>query len=242
MEADAGTEPVIRIAVVGHNSRREMIDQLIPLAGVSLAFIDDGHLGPVRNHMMAWKYLAYYTQPDDWAVVLEDDAVPVEDFNIQLAQALNAAPSPVVSLYLGRARPPHWQHSIASVIMRPESWLMANEMLHGVGIAVRGECALRMTQAIRDMPPHWPIDERIGAWCRREGIKVAYAHPSLVDHADVPSIIGPVRASRHDTDALTRSDTREPRKAWVLGPSTWDFSSATIPDPAPVSTPASAPN
>jgi hypothetical protein len=192
--------------------------------------VDEGHDSP--QHLNAWKLLAYYlpSHEEDFGVVLEDDAEPIADFQPQLMSALATAPSPVVSLYLGRARPPHWQDGIASVIARPESWLMASEMLHGVGIAVRGDVLPQLLEDLRGNQTSWPVDERIGWFCRVRGIEVAYAHPSLIDHADIPSVYTK-HVSQHATDALTRADTREPRRAWVVGPGDWNSSAAKIPDP-----------
>lgn len=232
---------IVRTVVVGHYSRKERAEKLAEDLGASL-FLDSGQLGARRNHMLAWKTLAYrMLSKEDWALVIEDDAEPVEGFQDELKAALIRAPSPVVSLYLGRARPPHWQASIAEVVALPDCWLVAREMLHGVAIAVRGDMVFPMVQGVRDVLGHQkdlPVDEAIGVWCRRSGYLVSYTHPSLVDHADIPSVISE-HLSGHDGDSTSYTsfpeDPRVPRRAWVTGSrdGKWDsfFSCIRTPEP-----------
>jgi hypothetical protein len=220
----------IAIGVVGHHRRAGRARRLANKVSAEMITVDPGNLGPVRNHLVAWEWLADAT--DDWSLVLEDDAEPIEDFVKQARLALDACPSAVASLYLGRARPPHWQDCIARVIMRPECWLMGAELLHGVAVAVRTHLVPVMLAEVCKTVENrdWPVDEAISDWCQRNEIKVAYSHPSLVNHADIPSVIDN-HQSRHATDSLTRADHREPRRAWVFGTRNWDPTHVDIPEP-----------
>jgi hypothetical protein len=64
-----------------------------------------------------------------------------------------------------------------------------------------------------------PIDENIGQWSRRQGWPIAYTVPSLVDHADGPTLI------THPDGA-----EREPgRVAWRTGTHfTWNSDAVEV--------------
>jgi hypothetical protein len=163
------------VGVVAHHSRLEIGERLADQVNAEFMTVDKGDIGAGRNHEAAWKWLE--GGDAKWGVVLEDDAKPVVSFRKQLDLALAAAPFPIVSLYLGRARPPHWQNSIASVIASPASWLLADELLHHVGVAIPTVLIGTMLDAISaDSDYVWgkiPIDEAIGRWVRKDGSTVA---------------------------------------------------------------------
>lgn len=224
---------MINIGIVGHHTRMEAGETLADKVDAEFMTIDSGGLGPGRNHEKAWQWLE--ESDSEWSVVLEDDAIPIIDFRKELKVALLNCPFSIVSLYLGRIRPPHWQDSIASVIARPESWLLADELLHHVGVAIQTPLIGDMLNVLAgDHEYVWgkvPIDEAIGRWVRLRGRQVAYANPSLVDHDyRLPTVIEQ-HVSQHATEPGVRHFF-EPRKAWKLGTRRWDRSSAEIPTPS----------
>ena len=90
----------IHIAIVAHKDRADAANQLAETVGAQHIAWDRGHRGANANHRAAW--LWHQTNPADWSVTLEDDAVPCKDFRRQLTQALTVAPTNICSLYLGR--------------------------------------------------------------------------------------------------------------------------------------------
>lgn len=150
-----------------------------------------------------------------WTVVLEDDAVPVPFFRTQLAKALAVAPAGIVSLYLGRSRPPQWQKRIEratyGAIAQDANFILHNRLLHCVGVAIKSRLVAQMLETVslnacRDLP----IDEAITAWARAHRYGVAYTWPSLVDHADGPTLA-------YHRDMANDERERYPRKAWRTG-------------------------
>lgn len=222
---------LIPVAVVAHNTREKRAERLADFVNAEFLTLDDGSLGPGRNHVVAWEWLA--EGDSQWSVVLEDDAMPVKGFQEQLAAMLKRAPDPVVSLYLGRGRPRHWQPSIQQVITRPEHFLRAPELLHHVGVAVRNTHLSSMLaflghQNLRRVP----IDEAVGRWVRHRRIMVSYCNPSIVDHdANIPTSIL-THTSTHAAETGRRDDPREVRKAWQHGTRVlWTSQAALIPIP-----------
>lgn len=182
--------------------------------------VDDGSLG-FGNHVRVWRELA---QLDcDWCLVVEDDAVPVRNFAAQLKAALNNAPSPLVSLYLGRdmRTTPRLLDAVTQAQANDASWIMHNKLLHAVAVAVRTPLIDNMLEYV-ERKRYLPIDDAISGWRARHLLKypVAYTSPSLVEHRDTPSVI------EHRRDNLPRNT---PRTALHVGErSHWSNASVNV--------------
>lgn len=192
----------ISIGVVADKRRPDMGAWLARWVGADHLSIDDGSLGCTGNHAQVWR--THAQSPSDWNVVLEDDAMPVEGFREQLASALVAAPAQIVSLYLGRGYVE--DNRIGPLQTRADllgvNWIVAQgRILHAVALAVRGD----LLESLVDNLPrgNHPIDRSLSLWARREGHRVAYSNPSLVDHADGESLVTRYR--------------RAERRAWRTG-------------------------
>lgn len=229
--------PSYEIAIVAHTDRREQAYKLMGDTNASHMAMDDGRFGAGQNHLLAWDWLNKRSAAD-WAIVLEDDAIPCESFHDQLEMSLAVAPSSLVSLYLGRARPPHVQDSIASVIVDPKDpcWLMSDMLYHHVGVAVSRQWVGQMTDGATHLIRRYPIDEAIGRWAQSRRIRISYTNPSLVDHRWDQLTVIKYRALDGTEDLVERKvDKQSPRRAWRFGPrSEWDDSFAVIPPPVPL--------
>ena len=195
---------VISSVVVGHPKRcveafELGADLVAPLS------MDDG-IGADANHLRAWQMTTRFL--GTWSMVVEDDAQPVEGFLAQAQAALSVAPTPVVSFYLGQTMPVHVQEDIRAALdqVKDAAWITSNQLLHAVAVAIRQDLVLDMLDMLDDLTG-FPIDERIGAWCRIRGHRIAYTVPSLVEHADWPTLIDHLDGIPRDT----------PRKAWRTG-------------------------
>jgi hypothetical protein len=196
------------IGVVGHVDRHTMATALADTVKADYLHLDDGTLGCNGNHLHVWDWLTTHNT-DEWSIVLEDDAIPVDDFRYQLDTALHTAPTPIVSLYLGTGRPPHWQARVDLTTNNANAvdanWIISNELIHAVGIAIR-------TDLLPLDLPDKPIDDAISAWAQTHGHKVGYTWPSLVDHHDGPTLID-------SPDRAYRTARRVAR--WHAGRTTW---------------------
>lgn len=225
----------VPIGIVAHHSRQQRAERLADHLDAEVVTVDTGRVGPGRNHERCYEWLAESDAP--WVVLLEDDAVPVRDFRTQLNAVLTAAPNTgLLSLYLGRWRPPHWQPGIAQIISRDENFFTASELLHHVAVAIRtpliGAMLAHVRADRRYTTGKLPIDEAIGAWARAASMKVAYCHPSIVNHdTRLPTVIGK-HVSQHPGEDGSRPPT-ELRQAWAFGVRKgWQTSIAAIPEPA----------
>lgn len=161
----------------------------------TMIYTDDGTLGCTENHLRAWEDHAWTTEDVEWSVVLEDDAILCEDFVAQAEAMLSVAPGPVVSMYLGRGRPPQWQRKAERAVATNLPFIACTTLLHAVAVAVRTDWLsgprgmLGPAADAARSPLRKPIDEAITEWCKAEAIPVLYSNPSIVDHdASLPSV------------------------------------------------------
>ena len=222
------------IGIVAHYSRQNRAARLAEAVGAEVVVIDQGGLGAGSNHEVCYEWLAETNAP--WSVILEDDALPCKGFRDQLQQVLLSSPTNILSLYLGRTRPPHWQPSIAKVIGGDHHYLIGTELLHHVAVAIRTPMISAMLHHIRTDNPYrlgqMPIDEAVGRYARASGTHIGYSHPSIVNHdANLPTVITR-HLSQHKGETGKRTD-RLPRQAWAFGVrKSWDRKiAAAIPEP-----------
>lgn len=199
----------MNIAVVGHVSRQNQAHRLARAWGARL-FLDSGQLGEWTNHRRAWKWCA--SQPwQDWSLVLQDDALPVQTMLTDLTEGLKTLPDEgLVSLYLGTGYPRAWQRRIRRALDSSGGacWAEANHLLHGVAVAAPTAWADNLVDVEHAQMPY---DDTLSLWVRREKRSVFYTLPSLVDHADGQTLVD------HRGQART-----EPRRAWQIGSPDWN--------------------
>lgn len=198
------------VGIVGHVERIEMAQGLKEATG-GILNLDNGTLRCLGNHAYVQRELV---ANDGWSVVLEDDALLLNDFLGDLGQVLEIAEQKlpedvkVVSLYLGTGYPNNWQRRITPALEAETSFILCPELLHAVGYAVapdiKSELASWMqgSQHIRNGAP----DYLMSIWLAAHQYRVAYTNPSLVDHRDVRTVI----RARGNTFAPGRN---RPRKA-----------------------------
>lgn len=223
---DVLTPAAISAAIVAHPDRRQRARTLAGTVGTpesvkhipTTIFEDTENLGCDDNHVRAWEWLS--EQDSEWLMVLEDDALPIPEFGEQLTTALKTAPSPLVSLYLGRTRPAFYQHQVAHALVGcshpgPEDavdlsvpWVVCSRLLHCVAVVMRRE-------VVADLVPELPalvaykgaIDQALTEFARQYNMPVSYTIPSLVDHDDQDSY-----ALHTDLNPVFG-----PRVAWATG-------------------------
>lgn len=185
----------LHLAVVGHVSRLEQAEALAARFDAEL-FIDHLTLGSTWNHLRA---LNWGATKAGHLMVLEDDAEPVDGFLNLAGEWIDSHPDDLTSFYLGTGYPPQYQPKIAAKLTEATDHITLPTLIHAVAYAL--PCS-----SIPGLPltVSRPADYGLGqAWTRHTRRQVLYTVPSLVDHADTPSI---ENAGRRHT----------PRKAWRL--------------------------
>lgn len=192
---------------MAHPARREAAERLASDVGaVGIAFDLTG-AGEVANGNEAWRLAV--AAGVDWAIVLQDDAVPIPGFKEHAETALTAAPAACVSFYTGTGRPRQdiVRKAVTEADEQNAAWLQHPSLLWGVAVALRADLAAPFLDWEYRRPLAY--DQRLSVYCKETGTRIAYTHPSLTDHADGPTL-------------LTHSwgPPRSPRRAWRLGPQT----------------------
>ncbi|QEM41561.1 n-acetylglucosaminyltransferase [Gordonia phage Forza] len=192
----------ISYVVVGDSSRTEDALNLAEDLGASLALDKDRRWGPGVNHMRAW--ILGNTSECDWIVVVEDDAILCTDFLLHAEKALEDAPTPLVSFYLGTNYPSHLARKAKELVEHAEKyhleWVKLYTLNHAVCVAIQQTHVDDMLDYVSKLKKR-PIDEAITEWAQRRRIEASYPTVSLVDHRDETPVIQ--QQERSDTTART---------------------------------------
>ena len=202
----------VTAAVVAHEDRRARAVQLhdeLSLHYPTGLLLDTTGIGCERNHLDAWDSAAG-NAASPWCMVVEDDAVLADGFFHHLGYALLYSPAPVLSLYLGRGRPVHWQVRIGNAVRFDRPYIVTHTLLHCVAVCIRTDLVSELIEDARvavESSVHKPIDEALTEAVKNRNLPVAYTNPSLVNHADGPSVTPHRYLGPHP----------EPRVAWRFG-------------------------
>ena len=214
------------IGVVAHTSRLDMANHLVEQTAAQVFNVDDTHadnpadgvIACAANHRHVLEGLHALSTESDWCIVLEDDALPIDDFRIHAAAALEYVRSPVAGFYIARSgkalNPKPLERAYESGI----AWAVAHHLVSAVAYAIHGSIIRTIVGRWQGYKPEMTVEYRLTDWAREaRGNATPYAEPrfyytipSLVDHWDGQSIITP------GVDG-------EVRKAWTLGvAANWD--------------------
>lgn len=194
-------------AVVAHPDRLDAAEHLADDLDAEL-FVDTDRLGEWLNHVRALRWAA--EQDASHALIVQDDALPIPDFRHHAEKAIAHRPTGLVGFYVGRTCPraEPVKRAVRTAEKVRASWLCADTLLWGVATAVPTADIPELLAYVQHYQA--PYDLRLGRWYRDRGVPVHYTWPSLVEHADGPSL-------------LTRHRHPRQRIAWRVGvPTRWD--------------------
>ena len=224
------------VGIVAHEHRRRMWEELHEKVRSDFVVVDYGGIGTPENHIRAWE--EFDGVETEWGILLEDDAKPVANFRAEVGKMLAAAPTSIVSLYLGRQRPPHWQQSIAQVILSGKHFTLSDTLLNCVGVAVHRDYIPDLSSWLRkhyevqkdkSLDNQLPIDELITKFAQEMGLFVSYSIPSLIDHADTETLLKYHFSQYKDRHMSVRT---KGRTAWSVGTrDKWNQSYIKLPAP-----------
>jgi hypothetical protein len=189
------------IVIMSHPSRRARAELLAEHVEADGIMVDLESVGEWWAAEASWSY--GLTLGATHVLVLQDDAIPVDDLRRHVLARIEAQPRSPISLYLGRVKPTRWAADVADAVEEAEmvgaSWLSSSHLLHGVGVVLPSAWIRPMLDACE--AGILPYDQRIGRYLRRErNAPVFYTWPSLVDHDDeAPSLVTHVDDHRTPT-------------------------------------------
>lgn len=175
--------PQISISVMAHPKRAENAKKLyeklngMPFSSLTLVYDDSS------NEWDTGKRSLLAHGASDWHIVLQDDAIIGDTFYDNVLAAVTHVPKrSLISLYTGRVRP--FAKMVTDAVGRANtnnaSWLVADRLMWGVGIAIPTEHIEPLLEFSKRSPVVY--DRRIGLYYYRARLPVYYTNPSLVDH------------------------------------------------------------
>ncbi len=166
--------------------------------------MDEGNCGALWGHTRA---LRLCEPLNERCIIMEDDALPVDDFRAKALVWMDEYPDSLLSFYLGTGRPPQYQAQIAHALTYaddPDAVICLPQLIHGVCYSIPKQF---VGAVVDGLPLIGAADFAVGnAWRSVTGQPVVYPVRSLVDHDDLPSV-------EVHPDGQKRT---EPRRAWRL--------------------------
>ena len=203
----------ISVAVCGHYKRREMSESLASQLDCPIS-MDVGTRGSIANHDATLRLAA--EADADWLIAIEDDAQPVADFYDQAERALRECPAPIASLYFGYVgkRDPGMDYLLRT---QDRHWIMGTGLANAVCLAVHRTFYPQLMSLCTESND-LPADHRYSEAALQLGYDwVPHAYPSLVEHADVDSLI----AGRPTPDFERKAYAVGGREVWSKDSKQW---------------------
>ncbi len=201
---------MVSLAIMAHPSRKEraeaLCDRLKPFNPV---IVWDEKSSEWETGSRA--LLAY--EDSDFHLVIQDDAVISGNFYVNVLAALDSIPSEsLISFYTGKVKPAVRQTglAVAAAQVSKSSWLKGQTLFWGVAIAV----PTKYIEAIVAQKSTHLYDRRVGEFFYKRYLPVWYTNPSIVDHAQEPSLVS--------------HDVSEPRVAHIYEPDLVRFNSTFV--------------
>lgn len=181
----------LSVAVMGHSSRRPLINNLIQKFPTSTVCVDDGRLGRWGNGSRA---LLSYDEDASHHLVIQDDALPAQHLIQGIEAWLPFLPDSILCLYSGKVGP--WRRIHQKYAQNP-CWLQMTDIQWGVALVVPTHAIEYLVGCGNMMPKVDNYDARLGlANKKTTRLPVLYPSPSWVDHATVESTVPGRKATR----------------------------------------------
>jgi len=193
----------MKIVIVAHYKRRDQAERLARSLNAHVVMDEIGN-GALFGHRKA---LEWCSVQNERCIIMEDDALPVDDFRAKALVWMDEYPDSLLSFYLGTGRPPQYQAQIAHALTYaddPDAVICLPQLIHGVCYSIPKQF---VGAVVDGLPLIGAADFAVGnAWRSVTGQPVVYPVRSLVDHDDGPSV-------ELHPDGQKRT---EPRRAWFL--------------------------
>lgn len=219
----------ISAAIMAHPVRKDHAERLQATLDRPVEIIYDENPVPSADPRQRWEtgkraWKAY--DPDaDWHMVIQDDALPCGEFLAGVEEALSVlGPRGLFSAYTGAPRRDqgHVHKAWNRALREGHSWMTTRSLCWGAAIAApTNTIDAMLAWCSHPVRAEQNYDMRIGRFYR-DTLKwrAWYPVPSLVDHADVPSLVGhgQGRTSRvaHEGSALDIDWSITPRTGLPL--------------------------
>lgn len=214
---------------MAHPVRCESAEEVQASLDRHVPIVYDENPVPSADKMQRWKVgrrcWEAHDPSADWHLVLQDDVIVSKDLLAGLAVALgHLGQVGVVSAYTGTGRPDQRNtlRALAHADQHGHSWISTRSLNWGPAVALPAHVIPDMLawcedHIARSKPPRSNYDYAIGTYVRDVlGWCAWYTVPSLVEHRDLPSLVGhdngPRRVAHrfHDGSALDIDWTRTP--------------------------------
>lgn len=175
----------LSVAVMAHPRRAALVERLLEDLGRPATVVWDRH----GDRWDTGRRAVLAASPGcSHHLVLQDDVIVCRDLVPGIIEALKHVPEDVpVSLYLGRHK--RIPQATQEAERRGASFIAWEKLDHGLGIVLPTFSIPEMLAYTRTRPDVANYDARLSTYFEAAGIPTYYTCPSLVDHAQEPSLV-----------------------------------------------------
>jgi len=157
-----------------------------------------GERGCSKSHIRAWNHcLDLAGETEKPLLVLEDDALPVENFTELLERALTALPQDAHILYLGYSQAANWRREVSAELVEAEYvWTTVGYIIWPAGARI----------LLSQLPVNQPVDNWMAAVCSTGALKAYCVRPKIVLQADAWNVKSDVGHSDEVDSDIHHSD------------------------------------
>lgn len=189
-------KPEISVSIMAHPLRRDYVQDIKNRIGLNCPVVMDNGEGIIKNCYNAW---LQYDPSADYHIVLQDDAIPCEDFIAHVQAFLGREhefPKPgrayIYNLYFGNKQ----NHRRIAVQGLKLGYAIKEVCTWGVAICIPTYLIPEMLTYYKKLHGITQDDVRIAKWAKHAKIKTIYPLPSLVNHRIGPSLVGDPGSNR----------------------------------------------
>lgn len=184
----------VSVAVMAHPARRDLVHNLLERLGEDVPVSWDPHAEPSRDKQRRWMVGAgawtMHDQKADWHIVLQDDAKVCDQFIDVATNALRKINGVAAASWYYGDHPPFLDiESDVRLTSSRGSWVYSTKLHSGLGIVLPTGIIPDMLNSCYRMSM-LTYDMRISQYLRKNKFSVGYWLPCLVDHLQVPSLLG----------------------------------------------------
>lgn len=206
-------DPLFSIAITIHPRRRDFLFELEEAIDGPVSVVWDEGAGAWDTAVRAWQARDRSAR---FHVVVQDDAVPCQEFRRHLRNTLQD-PLACYGLYYG-GNVGHMRTRAIRELRAGSREVIHERLYWGVGIALPTAFVGPMLRWEREQtwPDGWKgarSDSRVGRFCMAHGIPVRYPLPSLLDHRVGRSLVREYPQRPEERVALWHHGTPMPKEA-----------------------------
>lgn len=145
------------------------------------------NISVVEKHIEAWRLIFQSTDPSNYNLILEDDAILADTFKQTLQLYIQQIPDTYDMVFLGDGCDLHIPHNLrigsSNIFLKgnePSDWGGDGATRCTDSYLISKKCCAKLLDIVYKKPISLPIDFLLNSFCRELALEVYWAEPTIV--------------------------------------------------------------